>query len=64
MSRKASYLPIKVKTATPSARSPRMMPGIARPNAERPYRRKNNIKHQAESELGMFIFILLLINRF
>jgi hypothetical protein len=53
--KKAAYLPSKVKTATPSARSPIMMLGMARPNAERPYRRKNSIKHQAEIELGIFI---------
>lgn len=49
------YLPIKVNMATPRARSPRMSPGIARPNAESPYNRKNRIRHQAEIELGIFI---------
>ncbi len=34
--KKAVYLPIKVKIATPSARSPRIMAGMAKPNAERP----------------------------
>jgi hypothetical protein len=55
MFEKAAYLPSKVKTATPSARSPRIMLGMAKPKAERPYRRKNSIKHQAEIELGIFI---------
>jgi len=36
MFEKATYLPIKVKIATPRARSPRIMPGMAKPNAERP----------------------------
>ena len=46
---------MRVKTATPRARIPRMMAGIANPNAERPYSRKNNIVHQPASELGMFM---------
>jgi hypothetical protein len=32
-----------------------MMPGIASPNAERPYNRKNRIRHQLAIELGIFI---------
>ena len=53
------YLLIKVKIATPRARSPMMMAGIARPKADKPYKRKNRIKHQVAIELGILIFILL-----
>jgi hypothetical protein len=53
------YLPIKVNIATPSARSPRIRPGSASPNAESPYKRKNRIRHQVAIEFGILIFILL-----
>jgi hypothetical protein len=53
------YRPIKVKIATPSARSPRIILGRASPNAESPYKRKNRIRHQVAIELGILIFILL-----
>jgi hypothetical protein len=36
-----------------------MMPGIAMPNADKPYKRKNRIKHQVAIELGILILILL-----
>ena len=41
--------------ATPSASSARMMAGIAKPNACKPYKRKNRIKHQVAIELGILI---------
>jgi hypothetical protein len=50
-----AYLPIKVKIATPSASNPRMMDGRASPKAERPYKRKNRIRHQVAIELGILI---------
>ena len=53
------YLPTSVKMATPSARSARMMAGIASPNACKPYKRKNRIRHHVAIELGILIFILL-----
>jgi hypothetical protein len=52
---KAVYLPIRVNIATPRASNPRIVAGIASPKADKPYNRKNKIKHQAERELGMFI---------
>ena len=51
---KAIYLPIKVKTATPSARMPMMTLGIDM-NIERPKKRKNNKVHQPAMELGIVI---------
>ena len=56
------YLPIKVKMATPRASSPRIIAGMARPNADKPYNRKNRIKHHVAIELGILIFILLCEN--
>ena len=53
------YLPIKVKTAAPTARRPVITFGIARPNNDKPKRRKNNIVHQTAIDRGTFIFILL-----
>jgi hypothetical protein len=49
------YLPIKVNTATPRARIPVITEGIAKPNNERPKRRKNNMVHQPARELGIVI---------
>ena len=53
--REVAYLPIKVKMATPRASSARRTAGIARPNACKPYRRKNRIRHQVAIELGILI---------
>ena len=36
-----------------------MIPGIAMPKADKPYKRKNRIRHQVAIELGILIFILL-----
>lgn len=59
MLKRYDYLPTSVKMATPSASSARMMAGIARPNACKPYKRKNRIRHHVAIELGILIFILL-----
>ena len=59
VSQRCDYRPIKVKIATPRASNPRIMGGNARPKAERPYKRKNRIRHQVAIELGILIFILL-----
>ena len=48
--------------ATPRASRPMIIPGMAKPKAERPYKRKNRIRHQVAIELGIFIFILLWVN--
>ena len=61
-SQQCFYLPIKVKMATPRASRPMIIPGMAKPKAERPYKRKNRIRHQVAIELGIFIFILLWVN--
>jgi len=53
------YLPIKVNTATPSARIPIRTPGIADTKYDKPNNRKNRIRHQVASEFGILIFILL-----
>ena len=49
------YLPIKVNTATPRARIPVTIDGIANPSSERPKSRKNKIVHQPARELGIVI---------
>jgi hypothetical protein len=56
-----NYLPIRVKTAAPMASRPITMlkPGTLKPSNDRPKRRKNSIVHQAASEFGVLIFILL-----
>ena len=51
------YLPIKVNMATPRARIPRIAPGNAKPNADKPYNRKNRIRHQVAIELGILISV-------
>jgi len=52
---KAVYLPMRVKTAAPSARMPMITLGIASPSDANPKKRKNNMVHQPAMELGMFI---------
>jgi hypothetical protein len=56
-----NYLPIRVNTAAPMASRPIIMlkPGMLKPSKDKPKRRKNNIVHQAASEFGVLIFILL-----
>jgi hypothetical protein len=44
-----------VNTATPRASIARMMLGMERPNADKPYNRKNKIKHHVAIEFGILI---------
>jgi hypothetical protein len=51
-----NYLPRKVKSATPRARIPRIMPDMGKArNAAIPYIRKNRTMHQPAIVAGVFI---------
>ena len=55
------YMPMKVKTAAPSARIPAIAMGMPGTKVARPKKRKNNMVHQAAIEFGILILIFILL---